>query len=161
MNAKRRTYHLEVCPGTNLQGPNDSEIEAAIRGLPGGVPSFVILTKKKNHFMQAGGCANDGFNFEFMEFSADGLWEHEDSPVGNVGVETVVSAMLSYAREEEAWRDLPWKRLSTAEADARQKKIREEWETKQPQPGFFSTVVGGLLGFALTELGIIDKKRRK
>ena len=161
MNAKRRTYHLEVCPGTSLQGPNDQEIEAAIRGLPGGVPSFLILTKKKNHFMQAGGCAGDGFNFEFMGFSADGLWEHKDSPGGNVDVETVVNAMLSYAKDEETWRDLPWIRLSKEESDARAEKAKLAWEADQPQPGFIRSLIGGFLGAALMELGIISKKKRK
>lgn len=160
MNAKRRTYHLEVCPGANLQGPSDMEIEASIRGLPGGVPSYVILTKKKNHFMQAGGGPETGFGFEFMEFSDDGFWEHKDSPGANVDVETVVKGILSYARDEETWRELPWKRLSSEESDARQEKMKEEWEDKQPQVGFFRTVASGLLGLALMELGIIKKNKK-
>ena len=102
-----------------------------------------------------------GFSFEFMEFSADGLWEHRDSVGGNVNVETVVKALLSYARDEETWRDLPWQRLSSEESDARQEKLAEERGDEQPQPGFIRTVVGGIFGLALMDLGILDKKKRR
>ena len=52
------------------------EIETAIRSLPGGVPSFVILSKKKYEFMQTAGSVSEGFEIQFEEFSRDGLWEH-------------------------------------------------------------------------------------
>lgn len=146
-----------------MQGPTDQEIEDAVRGLPGGRPSYVILSKKKHHFMQAGGGGGpkNGFHFEFEEFSNDGLWEHKDSPDGRVDVETVVKAMISYASDKEDWRELPWVRLSAAESDARQKKLKEEMEVEQPDPGFFKTLASGLFGLALIELGVIDKKKRK
>jgi hypothetical protein len=161
MNSKRRAYHLEVCPGTSLQSPKDEEIEAAIRSLPGGVPSFVILSKKKNDFMQAGGGPRDGFQLEYQEFSADGLWEHEDSVGGRVDVETVVNAILAYARDEESWRNLPWKRLSKEESDKRAAKALQDWQAKQPQEGFFTFVAKGLLGLALENLGIGGSRKSK
>jgi hypothetical protein len=159
MNAKRRTYHLEIAPGTSIQAPSDLEIEKAIRGLPGGVPSYVILTKKKNHFMQAAGGGDEGYNLEYMEFSLDGLWEHEKSAKGEVDLETVVKALVDYAGDTEYWRELPWKRLSAKESGARAEKAREKFLAELPQAGFFRTVISGLLGIALIELGIVKKKR--
>lgn len=145
-----------------MQGPTDQEIEDAVRGLPGGRPSYVILSKKKHHFMQAGGGGpEDGFHFEFEEFSNDGLWEHKDSPDGRVDVETVVKAMISYASDREDWREMPWVRLSAKESDARQEQLKEELEEGHPEPGFFKSLASGLFGLALMELGIIDKKKRK
>jgi transposase len=160
-NTKRRTYHLEVCPGTSLQGPTDQEVESAIRGLSGGVPSFVILTKKKNHFMQAGGSSCEGFHLEFMEFSHDGLWEYADSNGRETDVETTVNALVSYARDDESWRDLPWKRLPPEVSDARSQKAMDDWQSKQPHSGFFRTAFRCMLGFILIELGIVGKSKRR
>ena len=161
MNIKRRTYHLEVCPGNSLQGPSDDEIEAAVRGLPGGVPSYVILTKKKNHFMQAGGGGDDDFQLEFMEFSQDGLWEHKDSTGDGVDIETVVQALVQYANDDDKWRELPWVRLSGEEADRRSNAAREKWEAKQPKPAVLMTMVKGMLGAIPLVLGIGSKGTKR
>jgi hypothetical protein len=161
MNAKRRTYHLEVCPGQSFQGPTDDEITNAIRGLPGGVPSFVVLRKKKNHFMQASGSLADGYRLEYEEFSADGLWEHEKSPEGEVDVDTVVRALTAYAGDNDSWRDIPWKRLPKEVSDERGRKALEDWQAKQPQPGFFRSLVGGIIGYVLEESGLVGKQRRR
>ena len=107
----RRKYHLQVCPGISLQGPTDEEIETAVRGLPGGIPSWVILTKRKCHFMQAGGSFKEGFQLEYQEFSPDGHWEHINSH--NIDGETVVRSLLWYAADDERWRsENQWKRLA-------------------------------------------------
>ena len=119
MSTDRRKYHLRVCPGSNLQGPTDEEIEAAVRGLPGGVPSFVILTKRKNHFMQAAGSFREEFQLEYQEFSLDGHWEHVNTR--NLDGETVVRALLWYAADDERWRtENEWKRFISPPAEKKQ-----------------------------------------
>ena len=159
MNIKRRTYHLEVCPGDSLQGPSDAEIEKAVRGLPGGVPSFVVLRKQKHHFMQVGGGGSEGFQLEYQEYSRDGLWEHKDLPGNGVDIETVVKALVCYAGDDDQWRDLPWVRLSQKESEARAAAAREAWEAEQPQAGVVKTIVGTAIGLLLVGLGIGGKKR--
>lgn len=101
MSRTRRKYHLQVCPGESLQGPTDDEIVSAVSSLPGGIPSFVVLTKKKSHFMQVGGSAKDGFELEYQEYSLDGHWRHVRSP--DVDLETVLKTILWYANDDERW----------------------------------------------------------
>jgi hypothetical protein len=155
---KRRTYHLQVCPGDSLQGPSDEEIAHAIKSLPGGIPSFAILTKKKNAFMQAGGSESDGFQLEYQEFSRDGHWEHENS--GNVPLEIVVQTLQWYAQDDDRWRTQhKWKRLVRSELEERNKGAWREWEESQPKKGFFKSILHGLLQIGLAEL-IHGKKKR-
>jgi hypothetical protein len=123
MNAQRRAkYHLTVCPGQNLQGPTDREIRDAVASRPGGVPSFLILTKAKHHFMQAGGSPKEGFTLEYQEHSVDGHWEHQAS--GTLDSQTVMRALMLYAADDDHWRtEFPWKRVvvrDTNTARARQ-----------------------------------------
>ena len=155
--AKRHTYHLQVCPGDSLQGPSDNEIASAVRGLPGGVPSFVILTKGKDQFMQAGGSVADGFQLEYQEFSRDGHWEHEDS--ADVSADVVIQAFQWYAQDDDRWRtELKWKRLVRSELQKRNKQEWEEWRASQPKEGFFKGLVRGLTRIAYEE--VFGRKRQ-
>lgn len=156
---KRSTYHLEVCPGDNLQSPTDDEIAKAVTSLPGGIPSFVILKKKKNHFMQAGGSAKDGFHLEYQEFSNDGHWEHQNS--GDVPLNIVIKALQWYAQDDDRWRtELPWRRLVQSELREQNQKAWQAWQDSQPQEGFLKGLFKGLLQIAAEEItGTRPKKR--
>lgn len=156
---KRATYHFEVCPGDNLQGPSDDEIAEAIKSRPGGVPSFVILTKKKNHFMQTGGSVSEGFELEYQEFSRDGHWEHENS--GEVPADVVIQAFQWYAQDDDRWRtQLHWKRLVHSDLAKRREETCDAWHKSLPRDGFFKTLVKGLRQIALEELGLKRRPRR-
>jgi hypothetical protein len=112
------------------------------------------------HFMQAAGGGDDNFLLEFMEFSQDGLWEHKDSTGVGVNIDIVVQAFIQYANDDDVWRELDWVRLSGEEADRRSDAERVRLEEEKPQPGFFKTIGGGLLGVLLIELGIVGKGRK-
>lgn len=173
--SKRSKYHLTVCPGDNLQGPTDEEIIGATWSLPGGRPSFVILQKKKCHFMQAGGSAEEGFTLEYQEFSTDGHWQHVGSP--DVDIETVNAALTSYARDEDSWRELPWRRVTRSENVERAVRVAQEIEAEldaengqpvpssPPQPPTLWEDVKGLAAGAvevmLEEIGLLDKRRKR
>jgi len=150
--ASRSSYHLQVCPGDSLQGPSDEEIDKVIRSLPGGVPSFAVLTKKKNHFMQAGGSVAEGFQLEYQEFSRDGHWEHVTS--GELTPTTVIQALQWYAQGDDKWRQLQWTRLVRSEIEERNEAAWSDWHASQPREGFFK----GLLK-TLMEI-VVDKSRR-
>ena len=169
---KRAKYHLEVCPGTSIQGPTDEEIRQAIRSLPGGVPSFAVLTKKKTHFMQNGGSAHEGFSLEYQEFSVDGHWEHESSP--DVDLETVTRAFVAFANDDdETWRALPWKRVSIEEIGRRSDRAKEKMLAKleaeeaalpPKETSIWEDIKGlGLAAVvvALEEMGLKSKPKRK
>jgi hypothetical protein len=169
---KRAKYHLQVCPGTNLQGPTDDEIRQALLSLPGGVPSFAILTKSKMHFMQVGGSAHEGFALEYQEFSVDGHWEHELRP--DVDLETVTGALIAFANDDDdTWRALPWKRVSIEEIGRRSDQAKEKFlkklEAEEPaSPPNESSIWEDIKGFgvaavvvALEEMGLKSKPKRK
>jgi hypothetical protein len=140
-SSKRRKYHLQVCPGDSIQGPSAEEIETAIRSLPGGVPSFVILSKKKYEFMQTSGSVSEGFEIQYEEFSRDGLWEHGSR---ELPAEVVVRLVQLYASDDDRWRtELPWKRVSRAESDRRAAQALQENEATLPREGVIRGLAKG------------------
>ena len=155
----RRKYHLQVCPGEGLQGPTDSEIADSVRSLPGGVPSFVILTKGKNDFMQAGGSKSEAFQLEYQEISRDGHWEHEES--GNVPEQIVVQALQWYAQDDARWRtNLKWRRLSRAERQAKNQTAWKEWRETEPRDNSVKSLIRVLGRLVVEEFIPGNRKRR-
>ncbi len=118
---------LVLGPGAEFENPGDAEIREAIRSLPGGHDSFVILSRDEQHYIQAAGGGAEGFILEYREGGWDRHFRCRDT---RLPVEVVTEAFLAYAR-----------------GDGRPESL--EWAAAEGPPQSTGTVVLILLGFVL------------
>lgn len=85
--------------GKDSQKPSETKIAKALRGMPGGENSFVILQKDADNFIQVAGHEESGFLLEY--------WENKQGhycTASELSSNTVIRVFKSYVRNDEVWR---------------------------------------------------------
>lgn len=100
---------LEIGIGSKvLHDPSLGQIEDALRSLPGGDFSHVILSRDPMTYIQTAGGPWEGFVLEYQDGSVDKHYQCADS---DLGLDAVVRAFRLYAQGDERWRTgLEWRR---------------------------------------------------
>jgi hypothetical protein len=94
--------------GETVEQPSAEQIEEALRSLPGGPDSFAILTRSEGSYIQVLGGGESGYILEYQDGSLD---RHYVCPDADLGIDAVISAFRSYARDDDDWRTaLSWQR---------------------------------------------------
>jgi hypothetical protein len=98
--------------GESVEQPSAEQLEEALRSLPGGPDSFAILTRSEGSYIQVLGGGESGYVLEYQEGSLD---RHYFCPDPDLGIDAVVAAFQSYARDDDDWRTaLSWRRQKLA-----------------------------------------------
>lgn len=89
---------LEISGSIVSDDADAASIDRGLRGMSG-PGDTAILSSDEMAYIQAAGCADQGFALEYQEGSLDRHFAAQ----GPVKLEAVVAAFLSYARGEDAW----------------------------------------------------------
>ena len=103
-------YFLTICHNEPIKDPIPDQIENAIKNLPGGNHSFVILEARGHgtRFIQAAG-GIEGYLLEYQEGAFD---NHFRCTLNPTDAETVIRTFLAYYREDPDWKsNAPWRKL--------------------------------------------------
>jgi hypothetical protein len=116
--------------GADVVDPTPDQIVEAIRSLPGGMDSFVILTRSENQFLQTLGSRQEGFHLEYKESEA----RHFVATDAEITETQLIQTFLAYLDGDDSW------------------KRRHQWTTLKASGGCRNTAVSVLaiaLGAAL------------
>ena len=104
-------YFLTICDNEPIEDPTPEQIENAIKNLPGGNHSFVILEARGHgtRFVQAAGSVDEGYLLEYQEGVFD---NHFRCTLDPTNADTVTRTFLEYYREDPDWKSkVPWRKL--------------------------------------------------
>ena len=103
---------LSTGTGADVVDPRPDQIVDAIRSLPGGADSFLILTRSDNQFLQVLGSREEGFHLEYREFSAEKHFVATDDEITET---QLTQTFLAYLDGDDSWkRRHQWTKLKTA-----------------------------------------------
>jgi len=98
--------------GGVVNGPTETQVEKAIRSLPGGDDSFAILAqtrrddRSKEYYIQTLGGAGEGYLLEYREGNAQ---RHFRCTTEGLSTEAVLAAFLDYLHARAGYKaDLQW-----------------------------------------------------
>jgi hypothetical protein len=138
--------------GGEIQNPSGNEIEKAIRSMPGGENSFVILRKETDIFIQVAGPEESGYLLEYWEDKQGHYCTATD-----LSLNTVIKAFQSYAWGDETWRSsVPWEAMEEKSGVENQAKKRKSRFTRKGIIRLALFAVLFLIGcFIFTPVGIM------
>lgn len=92
---------LSTGTGPDVSEPTSDQIVNAIRSLPGGVDSFVVLARADHFFLQAAGSREEGYHLEYKELDDS---RHFEATGESLSEEELIQLFLAYAREDDSWK---------------------------------------------------------
>lgn len=92
---------LSTGTGPDLSEPTSEQIVNAIRSLPGGDDSFVVLARSDHFFVQAAGSREEGYHLEYKELDDS---RHFEATGKSPSEEELVQLFLAYARGDDSWK---------------------------------------------------------
>ena len=102
---------LADASGRIIENPTVDAIENEIRALPGGIDSFLILSRDEMTYVQTAGGGGEPFTLEYQ----DGSLEMHYRAIGDVTLESVIKVFQAYAHERASWRNVvQWEREDLA-----------------------------------------------
>ncbi|CAA9335187.1 MAG: hypothetical protein AVDCRST_MAG71-1962 [uncultured Lysobacter sp.] len=102
---------LQTGDGTGTAQPTAVQIADALARLAGGQDSFLILSRGEDEFMQAIGCARDGFDVEYRDGSQE---THFQTSGPTLSLETTAQLLRHYLADDARWRtQVSWQRRVT------------------------------------------------
>lgn len=101
--------NLSTATGPDLSEPTSDQIVNAIRSLPGGDDSFVVLSRSDHFFLQAAGSRKEGYHLEYKELDDS---RHFEATGESLTEEELIQLFLAYARGDDSWKQQhQWKPL--------------------------------------------------
>ena len=97
--------------GADVVDPASDQIVEAIRSLPGGMDSFVILTRSENQFLQTLGSREEGFHLEYKESET----RHFVATDAEISETQLIQTFLAYLDGDDSWkRRHQWTKMKTS-----------------------------------------------
>ena len=103
--------------GADVVDPTPEQILDAIRSLPGGTDSFLILTRSDKQFLQVLGSREEGFHLEYREFSDEKHFVATDEEITET---QLTQTFVAYLDGDDSWkRRHQWTKLKVASGGCR------------------------------------------
>lgn len=93
-----------------MLNPSAEDIRAAVLGLDASGDAFLILGPDEMSYVQCGGDAKTGFDFEYQDGSVE---RHFRAKQTGIDAETIIAKFVGFAAGDVEWvKDLEWEHIT-------------------------------------------------